>query len=103
MTQYFMPNPAFCVTSHSLKTDKLKASCNVGIILTVFNADIHLKYHNSYLGVIGLILPANTLRKRTGFPLEEAKGAMPELPAFKELVKGLSSRVNIRPLGGAVL
>ena len=28
---------------------------------------------------------------------------MPELPAFKELVKGLSSRVNIRPFGGAVL
>jgi hypothetical protein len=55
------------------------------------------------LGVKGLILPVNTLRKRTGFPLEEGKEAMPELPAFKELVKGLSSRVNIRPLGGAVL
>lgn len=69
----------------------------------MIKTDICLKYHNSYLGVIGLILPANTLRKRTGFPLEEGKGAMPELPAFKELVKGLSSRVNIRPLGGAVL
>jgi len=69
----------------------------------VFKVNICLKYHNSYLGVKGLILPVNTLRKRTGFPLEEGKEAMPELPAFKELVKGLSSRVNIRPLGGAVL
>lgn len=69
----------------------------------MFTTDIYLKYHNSYLGVIGLIPPENKLRKRTGFPLEEDKGAMPELPAFKELVKGLSSRVNIRPFGGAVL
>ena len=97
-----MPNPDF-LCHESFKKNKLRASCNVGVILTVLNADIRLKYHNSYLGVIGLILPVNTLRKRTGFPLEEGKGAMPELPAFKELVKGLSSRVNIRPLGGAVL
>ena len=69
----------------------------------MFTADIRLKYHNSYLGVIGLIPPANTLWKRTGFPLEEGRGAMPELPAFKELVKGLSSRLNNRPLGGIVL
>lgn len=93
----------FCVMSHFLKTDKLTASCNVGDILTVFNANICLKHHNSYLGVIGLIPPANTLRKRTGFPLDEGKAAMPELPAFKELVKGLSSRLNNRPLGGTVL
>jgi hypothetical protein len=66
-------------------------------------ADKWLKNHNSYLGVIGLIPPENTLRKRTGFTLDEGREAMPELPAFKELVKGLSSRVNIRPLGGAVL